>query len=161
MEFCKSLKGTSLNAITLVFAGVFFALVGFIVLASLAENIGSCWSGLLAVAGCWNPRQVSVPAFYFAVAGSALVTIGVWESGIGRSKLVAEGAGLVLGTGSAILALGFYVASLPAVSFIAGELGYFFGLGSGGLLIWGLAKLQTLGEHHQLQTSLRLNADSL
>jgi hypothetical protein len=136
-------KSSTLNGLVLASAGVFFALLGFIVLATLAEDIGSCWQLLLAVSGCWNPPEVSVSAFYAAISGSALFTVGVWESGIGREKTTVEGAALVLFTGSAILALGFYVASLPNVSYIAGEIGYLCGLLGGSMLIGALAKFES------------------
>jgi hypothetical protein len=136
-------KSSTLNGLVLAFAGVFFALLGFIALATLGENIGPCWHLLLAVSGCWNPPGVSVPAFYSALGGSALFTVGIWESGIGRERITVEGASLVLSTSSVMLVLGFYVASLPNVSYIAGEIGYLCGLLGGSMLIGSLAKFES------------------
>ena len=134
---------SSLNGIVLAFAGAVAASVGFILLASVSGGEGPCWALPISVSNCVSPIALSHQAYYFAVTGSALITIGVWESGIGRERIVPEGAILVLVTGLVVLGLGFLAISLPNVSFFAAEIGYVFGLLGGAMMIGGVAKLQS------------------
>src|SRR5919109_4428086 len=127
-------KSSTPNGMVLVFVGVFLALVGFVALASLSEGNGPCWEPVFTLSSCRNIPQVSVTAFYLALAGSALSTVGVWESGIGRSRIVMEGAAFVLVIGSVLITLGFYIVSLPNVSFLEGQICYFCGLLGGSML---------------------------
>jgi hypothetical protein len=81
--------------------------------------------------------------YYFATVGSALLAIGVWQTGIGSEKIVADGAGFVVTIGLIVSALGYFAASVPpAPSTISAAIGYFFGLIGGCLLMMGLVKLQ-------------------
>src|SRR5215471_6384143 len=139
-----------LNGVVVAFAGIVTAFLGFTLLSSL--YYGACWFLTFSTGNCTDPRQVLGVAFYLAVAGSGLVSIGVWKAASARFKITFEGSGLVTVTGSTILAAGFLTFAIPPVpSYFSGAIAYFSGLFGLGLVMGGIVKM-SLGERGLLQT---------
>jgi hypothetical protein len=137
-------NSASLNGIVLAFTGMVVAGLGFLPLATPAginpcDFIVGSGSGVI----CAEQRGLVAIGYYLAVAGSALATIGVWQAGIGRGRIVREGSWLVIAIGAIVLVLGFLAfATLPYASVTSAAIGYFFGLLGSVLLIGGMIKLE-------------------
>jgi hypothetical protein len=135
-------KGASLNAIVLVSAGIVATGLGFLFLESVVN--ATCTPITATLIKCTDTGTLGELASYLAISGSALLMTGVWETGIGRKRVVREGAWMVIATGATILGVGLFVTRPLFVgpSTLAFETGYYFGLLGGALLLGGLAKLQ-------------------
>jgi len=146
-------NSSSLNGIVLVFTGIVIAGLGFlpISLASLSLAGNACYL-IVGSSTCAESRGIVAIGYYQAIAGSALATIGVWQTGIARGRIVREGSSLVIAIGLIILLLGFLAFStLPSATSVGyffengAAIGYFFGLLGSMLLMWGMVKMR-MGE---------------
>ena len=132
--------------IILTFVG---ALVIFLVFLRLVSDQNPGSMVVETALRCDEPSSVPAVAFYAAVAGSALVTIGVWKTGFGERRIVREGSALVFSIGLIVLGLGAFALTI-ADAFASGFLpytftssaliGYLFGLIGAALMIGGLVK---------------------
>ena len=120
-------------------AGVLLMVLGGIFLTQTCEyyfqgSISIFSTGLV----CTMPRGLAEAAYFLASAGGALVVIGVWQAGIGRKRIRAEGAWLVIAVGLVVSTLVFVASNiLPQVSITSAEIGYFLGVVGAALLVGG------------------------
>ena len=123
------------------FVGTIVAGLGFMFLIS--QGIGACPMVAGAGVSCTIPQEFEGLAFYLATAGSAILILGVWRTGIGKERIVSDGTGLVMAIGLTVWALGLFVSSiLPFVSVTSAGIGYVFGLLGGALLMGGMVKMR-------------------
>jgi len=74
--------------------------------------------------------------------GGGLIVVGVWQVGIWRTRIRAEGGGLVVAVGTAVSTLGFLASNLlPLVSITSAEIGFPLGVVGSALLVLGVVKL--------------------
>jgi len=131
-------------------AGAYLIVLGFILLAQPcgAESLNPTWLV------CAVPNSLTATTYFLASLGSVLVVTGVWQAGIGRKKIVAEGAWLVIAVGAAVSTLGFLGSnSLPLVSTSAGEIGMILGMAGSALLAGGVIKASVEQEKPKPLTS--------
>jgi hypothetical protein len=128
--------------IVLAFTGMLASILGF---AFWYEGAYSCASVIGTNVVCTEPRAAAILPFYLATAGSSLLSLGIWRTGLGKHRIVVEGRRLVTSIGLITLASGLYLcALLPYPSTTAAGLGYFFGLLGGALLMGGLVKMNAI-----------------
>ena len=100
------------------------------------------------------PRGLAEAAYFLASVGGALVAVGVWQTGIWRKRIRAEGAGLVIAVGTAVSTLGFLASNLlPQVSTTSAEIGFFLGMVGGALLTGGVVKIRVGQNRLSLESS--------
>ncbi len=120
------------GGLVLCIAGAYLAALGLILLA------------LPCGYACGSPTSLTETTYFLASMGGLLVVTGVWNAGIGRKKIVAEGGWLVIGVGAAVSTLGFLFSN--AVPEAWGEIGIFLGLTGSALVAYGLIKVTVGGE---------------
>lgn len=140
-----------IRGLSLCSTGAYLIALGFILLAQPCgpENLNP------TVLNCAVPYSLTETTFFLASLGSLLVVTGVWQLGIGRKRIVAEGAWLVIAVGVAVSILGFLSSknSSPGVSTGSGEIGIILGLAGTALLAGGVIKVRVGQERPSLSVS--------
>src|SRR5713226_1037283 len=100
------------------------------------------------------PRGLAEVASFLASVGGALMVVGAWRTGIWRKRIRAEGAGVVIAVGTAVLTLGFLASNLlPQVSTTSAEIGFFLGMVGGAFLTGGVVKIRVGQNRLSLRSS--------
>jgi len=132
--------------------GILFSSAGALAVAfGGVITLQSCFEPPLAPlylsgSGCTLSNGVADSAYFLGAVGGALAAIGVWEAGIGRKRVRAEGGGLVVAIGAVISALGFSISNVvhfgSAFPMTATEIGLSLGVVGSIILVFGALKLR-------------------
>ncbi len=139
-----------MRGLVLFSAGSFVAALGVTLLTQPCGLVSLAPRGVV----CTMPRGLAEAAYFLASVGGALVAVGVWQTGIWRKRIRAEGAGLVIAVGTAVSTLGFLASNLlPQVSTTSAEIGFFLGMVGGALLTGGVVKIRVGQNRLSLESS--------
>lgn len=139
-----------LRGLVLSSAGSFVAALGVTLLTQPCGLVSLAPTGVV----CTMPRGLAEAAYFSASVGGALVAVGVWQTGIWRKRIRAEGAWLVIAVGTAVSTLGFLASNLlPQVSATSAEIGFFLGMVGGAFLTGGVVKIRVGQNRLSLESS--------
>ena len=131
-------------------AGAFVVALGVTLLTQPCGLVSLAPTGVV----CTMPTGLAEAAYFLASVGGALVAVGVWQTGIWRKRIRAEGARLVIAVGTAVSTLGFLASNLlPQVSTNSAEIGFFLGIVGGALLTGGVVKISVGQNRLSLENS--------
>ncbi len=129
-----------IRGLVLCSAGAYLIALGFTLLAQPCgvESLSPTAPTALV---CALSKAVTETTYFLASLGSLFVVTGVWQAGIGRKKIVAEGAWVVIAVGAVVSTLGFLASNIaPDVSTASGEIGIILGMTGSALLAGGVFK---------------------